>query len=312
LNRTTAGKEDTFVLDFVNDSVEIERSFQPYFQQTVVAETADPQQLYDLQHRLDASQVFWTTEVEAFCKVFYAPKAKQTVADHAEMYRQLNPGIDRFRALDEDKQDEFRNALGGFVGLYSFLSQVMPFTDPDLEKLYTFGRHLELKLPRDEKKSPLKLDGEVALRYYRLERIREGDIPLTLAENVPLRGPTDLGSRKAKDVEAPLSEIIEILNERFGTEFTKADALLFDQFVEAAKSDGEIVDRAHANALDNFELSMKPKVEELMIDRMEQNQEIVTRYFNDGAFGATLFKALVRRVYDEIRSTRGSQPPASA
>jgi type I restriction enzyme R subunit len=72
------------------------------------------------------------------------------------------------------------------------------------------------------------------------------------------------------------------------------------------------VDRAHANALDNFELSMKPKVEELMIDRMEQNQEIVTRYFNDGAFGATLFKALVRRVYDEIRSTRGSQPPASS
>ncbi|HMC95539.1 MAG TPA: type I restriction endonuclease, partial [Polyangia bacterium] len=145
LNRTTGGKEDTFVLDFVNDAEEIRRSFQPYYEQTVVAESADPHQLYDLQHRLEGAQVFWTAEVDAFCQLFYAPKGKQTVADQAEMYRQLNPGVDRFKALDEAKQDEFRNALGGYVQLYGFLSQVMPFSDADLEKLYTFARFLELK-----------------------------------------------------------------------------------------------------------------------------------------------------------------------
>jgi hypothetical protein len=57
LNRTTPGKEDTFVLDFVNDADEIQRSFQPYYEQTVVAESADPHQLYELQHRLEALQV---------------------------------------------------------------------------------------------------------------------------------------------------------------------------------------------------------------------------------------------------------------
>jgi type I restriction enzyme R subunit len=301
LNRIAPGKEETFVLDFVNDAEEIRRSFQPYYEQTVVAESADPHQLYELQHRLEAAQVFWATEVGAFCKVFYTPKERQTVSDQAEMYRALGPGVDRFKALDLEKKDEFRNTLSGYVGLYSFLSQVMPFSDPDLEKLYTFGRFLEQKLPKDEKKTPLDLDGDVALEYYRLQKLGEGQVMLSLGESVPLRAPTDVGTRAAKGEDVRLSTIIDVLNERFGTEFTKADQLLFDQFVEEAKRDQEVVERAMANRLDNFELAMKPKVEELMMDRMDQNQEIVNRYLNDPAFQSTTLKAIVKQIYNEIR-----------
>lgn len=308
LNRTAKGKEDTFVLDFVNEAEEIRRSFQPYYEQTLVAESADPHQLYELQHRLEAAQVFWATEVEAFCKLFYAPNEKQTTADHAEMNRQLDPAVDRFKALLEDKQEEFRNALGGYVKLYSFLSQVMPFTDADLEKLYTFCRHLEPKLPRDAKKAPLNLDGGVALKYYRLAKIHEGEIMLRFNDNLPLRAPTDVGTKKAKDEEVSLSEIIGVLNDKFGTNFTVADQLLFDQFVAEAKQDQDIVDRALANRLDNFELAMKSKVESLMIDRMDSNQDIVNRYLNDPEFQATAFKAFVLRLYQEIRREFARRP----
>jgi len=310
LNRTAPGKEDTFVLDFVNDAEEIQRSFQPYYEQTVVAETADPHQLYDLQGRLDDMQVYWTAEVEAFCKLFYKPKATQKVTDQAEMYHQLGPAVDRFKALDEEKQEEFRNVLTGYVRLYSFLSQIMPFRDADLEKLYTFGRYLELKLPRDERKAPLPLDGDVALKYYRIDKITEGQVVLFVAEPMPLKSPTDVGTRKAKDDEAALSEIIESLNERFGTEFTSADQLLFDQFVESAKQDQAVVDSALANPIENFELAMKPRIDELMIDRMEQNRDIVDRYNSDESFESAVFTALVKRIYAEIRRS-GSQPPAS-
>lgn len=302
LNRMTPGKEDTFVLDFVNDADEIQRSFQPYYEQTVVAESADPQMLYELQHRLEAAQVFWRTEVEAFCKVFYAPKEKQSSADHAEMMRALRPAEDRFKLLEEKPREEFRNALKGYVSLYAFLSQVMPFTDPDLEKLYTFSRFLETKLPRDEKKAPLDLEGDVALKFYRLDKISEGRIGLGTGEQQPLYGLTAVGTKKAKDEEAPLSTIIEVLNERFGTEFSETDQLLFEQFVAAAKEDGGVVQRAMANSADNFAISMKPTVEGLMIDRMEQNQEIVTRYLNDPQFQAAVFGVLVKKIYDEIRA----------
>jgi len=302
LNRTAPGKEDTFVLDFVNDADEIQRSFQPYYEQTTVAESADPQQLYDLQHRLEAFQVFWASEVEAFCKIFYAPREKSSVFDLAEMNRHINPAVDRFKALEEEPMDEFRNALGGFVSLYGFVAQVMPFTDSDLEKLYTFCRFLEKKLPHDPRKAMIKLDEDVALSYYRLDKISEGRISLRAAEPGALYSPTAVGTRKAKDSDAALSEIIDVLNGRFGTEFTETDQLLFDQFVSAAKLDPEIVQRARANPLDNFELAMKSKVEELMIDRMDNNQEIVTRYLNDPDFQRLAFRLLVKRIYEEIKT----------
>src|SRR5438132_3704665 len=57
LNRTHTGKEDTFVLDFVNEPEEIREAFQPYYEQTLVGEQATVQQLYGLQAKLDARQV---------------------------------------------------------------------------------------------------------------------------------------------------------------------------------------------------------------------------------------------------------------
>jgi type I restriction enzyme R subunit len=146
-----------------------------------------------------------------------------------------------------------------------------------------------------------QLFGPDDAKYYRLDKINEGQIVLALADPVPLRAPTDVGTKKAKDVDAALSEIIDVLNERFGTEFTHADQLLFDQFVAEAKQDEGVVERALANRLDNFELAMKPKIEGLMIDRMDQNHEIVNRYLNDPVFQAAAFQALVQRIYKEIR-----------
>src|SRR5690606_1938065 len=191
--------------------------------------------LYDLAHKLEAAQVFWKSEVEGLCKVFFSPREKQTVHDHAEMNRHLNPGVDRFKALEEKPREEFRNALGAFVRLYAFLSQVMPFTAPDLEKLYTFARFFETKLPQDPKKAPLQLDGDVALKYYRLGKISEGPLSRRVAEPGAVYGAAERGTRKATDAEAERPEIIEALNERVGSACPAADQLRFDQFVAAAK-----------------------------------------------------------------------------
>jgi type I restriction enzyme R subunit len=303
LNRMAPGKENTFVLDFVNEAEEIQKSFKPYYEQTIVAETADPSLLYELQHELESAQVFSPGEMEGLCKVFYTPKEKQTPSDQARMYGYLNPAVDRFVALDEEQQEEFRSALKGYVGLYSFLSQIMPFTDPDLEKLYTFGRFLQLKLPQDPKKDPLDLQGEVALKYYRLDKTTEGPIDLKMAETEAIYGPVEVGSRKGKDDVAPLSEIIDILNEKFGTNFTKADQLFFDQVTEMAKTDEEVLQKAGANAFDNFALSIREKVLDLMIERMDDNAGIVARFMNEPEFQSIAFRELAKKIYDGARTS---------
>lgn len=301
LNRTHPGKEDTFVLDFVNSAEEIQNSFQPYHEQTTVAEAADPHQLYDLQSKLDAAQVYTNSEIENLCNIWYAPKQTQSDKDQAELYRWLQPAVDRFVAKNDEEKEEFRGWLKSFVNLYAFLSQVMPFQDPDLEKRYTFCRFLQMKLPRKNEGGALVLDDEVALRYYRLQQISQGDIMLQVADGGLLKGPTDVGTRAAKDEKAHLSEIIDTLNERFGTEFTRADQLFFDQIIEEAKADEEVVQRARANELDNFGLSMRKTIEGKMIDRMDQNSQIVEKYLNEKEFQEVAFKGLVKRIFEEIR-----------
>jgi type I restriction enzyme, R subunit len=303
LNRTAKGKVDTFVLDFVNDEEEIRQSFQPYYEQTTVTETADPQHLYVLQHALDATQVYTPSEVEAFCRVFYKPRAKQATADNAEMYRHLAPAVDRFKGLGKDDQEDFRVALKAFVHFYSFLSQVISFADADLEKLYTFGRFLELKLPLDAVNTPLKLDADTVLAYYRLDRTGERDIVLLAGEGAPLAPPSDMGIKLAEQEQVKLSEVIQVLNEKFGTNFTKGDQLFFDSVVEQAKLDETVQQRAAANSLDNFSLAMKAKLRDAIVDRMEQNEGIATRYLNEAAFEDAAFRELVKRIYEELRPT---------
>jgi type I restriction enzyme R subunit len=299
LNRTHPGKTDTFVLDFVNDAVSIQEAFQPYYEQTAISETADPQQLYDLQHKLDAANVYFQAEVEALCKIFFSPKHRQTKVDHAELYRHLNPAVDRFKALDLEAQETFRNALAAFVNLYAFLSEIMPFQDADLEKLYTFARFLRLRLPTD-RADALSLDDDVALRYYRLQKISEGRIALTAGEGGTVKGPTEVGTKKGEKTEVALSQIIDILNERFGTSFTSADQLFFDQLKAQARADTEVVQRAVANPYDGFALALRDKLLNLMIDRMGENQAIVTKYIDDKEFQDATFSEMARRIYDEI------------
>ena len=70
-------------------------------------------------------------------------------------------------------------------------------------------------------------------------------------------GPTDVGTGKTGEEKAPLSEIIQVLNERFGTAFTEEDQLFFDQIEAKAKSNDQVIQTARANPLDKFQLGVK-------------------------------------------------------
>jgi type I restriction enzyme R subunit len=298
LNRTYRGKE-TFVLDFVNEADDIQAAFQPYYEQTTVAATADPHQLYDLQHDLDSAQIWAEAELEAFARVFYRPKDQLTQREHEEMHRHLDPARDRWVQWgDEEAREKWRAQLGAFVKLYAFLSQIMPFTDRDLEIRYSFGRMLLLRLPRGER-DRVEIDG-VDLEYYRLTRTGSADIVLDTGEVGEVRGPTAVGTRQAEDEEVALKDIINVLNERFGTDFTEADKLLFDQIVADGKSNETVKRRARANSFENFALSIKKTIQGLMIDRIDRNQDIVSKYLNEEDFGTEVFDYLARRIFDDL------------
>jgi len=308
LNRKIPGKESPFVLDFVNSAEDIYRAFKPYYDATSLQERSDPQQLETLKHELDAAQVYFWSEVEAFARVFYKPLEKQSSADHAQMQLHLQPAADRFKNMrDEEERSTFREKLKGFVDLYSFLSQIAPYTDASLEMLYSYGRFLLPHLPLDRDTDRVKLGNEVALQYYRLQRVHSGAIDLREGDAEGVKSPADVGTGKAKDERAPLSEIIQVLNARFATGFTEEDRLFFEQIKEKATKNTQVIQTALANPLDKFQLGIRKFIEEFMIQRMGENDKIVTRYMDDTEFQNAAFPLLSKAIFETVHEQHSDE-----
>lgn len=306
LNRTHPGKEDTFVLDFVNETEEILQGFQPYYEQTIIGERAEPKQLYELQSKLGAHQVYYQAEVEEFCKVFYRPKRNQTSTDHARMNACIDPAVGRFNGLEEEVQEEFRKTLVAFRNLYSFMSQVIPFQDSDLEKLYSYIRFLLNKLPKGSRGPIYNFDNDISLKFYRLQKIGEGSIVMEPGARYEVPGPTSVGTGIARKDEIELSKLIDILNERFGTEFKPGDQLFFESIREDAVADNSLRQAAVANTMENFGYVFRKALEGLFIDRMDQNEEITAKFMNEDQFRETVSQHLLKEVYEQIRKEQAS------
>ena len=305
LNRVHPLKEDTFVLDFVNDREEIREAFKTYYEGAEMGEEVDPARMYAIKGELDASGIYLDEEVERFSAVYFTPKRRQSALDHRTMNAALDPAVSRFTTHRDDSEEEaedWRGKVLAFLNLYGFLSQVIPYQDSDLERLYVFLRHLAAKLPRRKSGPAYRFDDEVRLEYYRLQKISEGSISLRDGDARPLDGPTEVGSGLVRPQPVPLSQLIDIVNERFGTDFNQADQLFFDQIVEAAMADDGLRQAAAVNPGDKFELVFKSLLENLFVERMDQNEEIFVRFMNDTSFQKIVTTWMASEAYRRLRS----------
>jgi type I restriction enzyme R subunit len=299
LNRTLPGKEDTFVLDFSNDREIIIASFQPYYELTTMTNTTDPNHLYDLKGNLDAANVYFQSEIDGFSKVFYKP-GNVSLKDQGKMYAFIDPPIYRYKILKEEEQDKFKNTLTTYVRAYSFLSQIMPFQDVDLEKLYSYGRFLLSKIPKGDYTERLRLDNEVALEYYRLQKIGEGDLVLQVQGEQGLDPTTEAGISRQKEEKDKLSNIINLLNDKFGTEFTDADKLYFEQLEQALFENDDLKKRAKNNPIENFKYAFEEVFIQTLIDRMENNQEIFDKIMDNTEFKSEVKEWLTKKIYQRF------------
>ncbi len=311
LNRMAAGKEDTFVLDFANEAEDIRLSFQPYYQVTTIEENSDPNHLYDLKGQLDKAHIIWQTEIDNFSNVFFKSKKTLSVSEQGKLNAYVDPAVQRFMQLpvensEQDKvgneltQENFKHALQTFVRFYSFLTQIMPFSDLELEKFFTYGRFLLKKLPRTNQADRFKLGDEVSLEYYRLQKIGEQNVLMEEQTEYGLKSGGEAGIRMDKEDLAALSEIIEVLNKRFATEFNNADKLYFDQIAEDMILDKKLAEQAKMNSEDMFKYVFDDVYLDKAIGRMEQNQDIFTKMMDDKEFGDIVKKYILKRVYDRL------------
>jgi type I restriction enzyme R subunit len=296
LNRTRDGKDSTFVLDFRNETEDIQKAFAPWYERTEAIPT-DPNLLWDTHRALMASEVIAEAEIPGAVSELLAGKG---VANHAKVYATLDPALTRYEELERDDQDEFRDVLGRYVGLYAFIAQIVSFTDAILERDYVFARALESRLPRSEAEG-IDIGSEVKLTHLRTEQQSQGSLELEEGKGDVKAIFSGKGPQNTPDKEA-LSAIIDVLNERFGMNLTEADQLLFDQFEETWAADAEVIAQARNNEYANFRLVFDRMFLGTVVERMDDNEAIYKRVLDDEEFQKALMDLYATRLYQRLRA----------
>jgi len=300
LNRIHPLKKNTFVLDFRNDTEEIVQAFDQFHGVTVAPPT-DPNILWDTRRLLDDFDVLRPEEVVAALPALIGagiPDGERSAATYAA----IGPAKGRFEEMGDEEGLEFRDALIRFVRTYSFVSQIASFTDPALEGDYVFCRALSSYLRDTASVERLDLGSEVELTHLRHQMTFKGSLELTsdTGEVASFFG-EGKGGQQEMELEH-LSSIVEILNERFGTDLTDVDKLLLDQFEEDWVADGELSDQARNNSLENFGLVFDRKFLQTIISRTDANDEIFKKILDDEEFRAAMESHYLKKVYERLRA----------
>lgn len=302
LNRTCPGKHDTFILDFVNDPEEIQASFQPYYEATILSETTDPNLLYDLQADLDPFQVYTEEEVKAVNELEVSAGIKKSTKAQTELNAWLDKGIERFRKLSDEEQETFKSTATKFIRTYGFVLQIVTFVDVDLHKLYIYLTYLLRKLPRKGTDKDLFIADNVALQYYRNQKVFEGSIELEKTGEEELDPQMHGAGGLAEDEKVNLSSILDKLNELFGTDFTETDFLSREQVKEDMLASEDIQRKAKNNTKDNFKFAFEKSFMNFVIDRIGSNEKFFMKILENDEFKSFIMEDMMDEIYSEVNS----------
>ncbi|MCP4474180.1 MAG: type I restriction endonuclease subunit R [Gammaproteobacteria bacterium] len=252
LNRTAPAKDRTYVLDFQNSVEEIQQAFRPYYQVTFLEEVADPNQIYELEGRIQSFSIIDENEVNQFAEIFY--QGSLDAYDRISLEKLVKNAVQRFTyEEDEGRREEFRQLLRSYIRFYSFIAQVIRLEDTGLEKLFSYVSWLSRLLPDRDIPPEIEITDEmIQLQAYRVEKQEEGSASLSVNEPpTPLYTIKRFGANPyTEDEERSLSDIINSFNQRHGTEFTREDFLRFEQVNEEILREDDLKDMLRNNPPD--------------------------------------------------------------
>jgi type I restriction enzyme R subunit len=330
LNRAHPGKDTTYILDFVNDPAEVLASFKPYYQTAELAGVTDPNLVYDLRAKLDATGYYDDNEIERVVTVEMNPTASQAelsaalepVADR--LLRRYKAAFERLKAAQaiEDKVAEkkartevdalilFKRNLGSFQRVYSFLSQIFDYGNTAIEKRAIFYRRLLPLLDFGSEREGVDLS-KVILTHHKLKDEGKRDLPL--GAGAKLKPLTDTGSGEVREKDKVwLAEIIAKVNEIFGSDTTDGDKLAWlNTKKEKLLEKDVLVQQALSNTEEQFAGS--PDLQKFFMDALIESYS-AQNALDRAALNSTSIQADVLRLllgpaqlWESLR-TRGGMP----
>ena len=307
LNRTCSGKEDTFVLDFVNSAESIKKSFEPFYELTVLDQETDPNVVYNLRDTLFDYRIFDENEIASFYKTYAAGNETgefRKASFPEALLAGLRPALDRFDALSNKKKDLFKSTLFRFVRVYSFITQAYRLFDKKLYKFAIFAKFLLKFLPKGEAEK-VDLDGKVILEYYRLEKSFEGPIELEPAKE-GFRAITGAAGRREKKRDY-LDELIKQINEQFNTDWNENDRVILEQVEKDCEGEDKWRGFAQNNTEEMFLQIFAKDFPQKVMERSQRNEEIFTTILETEGMIDRVMEALGKSLYKKFTTGKGKK-----
>jgi type I restriction enzyme R subunit len=274
LNRTCKYKEDTFVLDFVNKSKDIQKYFQKYYAGTILAEEVDQSTIYKLKYNIEKFNIFSSNEIDLFIKTNLSNSKRENI------FSILDKIVEKFNLLKDSDKDTLRSNINKFLDFYDFLGNIINFTDLKLYKFYKFLYFLIRKLPKNNKeKEPIKLD-ELEITNFKIVHETTGALRLE-DKNF------EFDQIHSDETDIPeitfdtLENIISDLNDTFGTEFNDNDKLIikgFDHYIKNDKNINQYINKK--NTKSNILYFLEKEIDKLFLKTLDKNTDFYKKISN--------------------------------
>ena len=304
LNRTYKPlKQDTMVLDFVNDQETIKASFQDYYQRTELEGATDPNKLYNLKYTLEQMHVFTQDDVDQFIELFVVKKVKseklepffqRIVAAGYENLASEHKGKNDYQKLKSEAKDKFRKETARYVRQYNFISQIMTFTDALLEKFYLFTKLLLRQLPYEKRTLPLEVVQMIDMDKYRVQEEQNGSIVLA-EEDATLELTADDGHHdKQPEGKEKLKRIIEKLNEDYGIAFEEADRVV-NAIKEKLEKDDALRAAFKSDSVDFLRRQkLQDSIKDAFLENADEFLSFMAKTETDPGFGKFFFSEMFK------------------
>lgn len=264
LNRIYPGKDDASVMDFVNETDDIKKSFQPYYETTILSEGTNPNILYEIERDIHKSDVIDLSDVDRFTELWYSTE------DQSKLHQLLVPAVERFKELTKEDKFIFKDNLRRYIKSYVFISQIVSFQDVSLEKLYLYSRFLLKKLPLGKDSLPREIVESIDMDRYRVNQTYKGGITLEKKDG-ELTPPTTEEKLPPVSEFDRLSAIISKINEIGGTQFTEGDKVKFTRLADTIYDDKNFQESMKTNTKSNLKLLFKTLFDKVLADMYESD-----------------------------------------
>ena len=299
LNRTCFPYDKkVFVLDFMNDYEDINKSFEPYYTTTMLVNTVTPESVYDLENKVDDYNILDYDDIQEFNTVLYSEKKPTEIKAKVNSFLLRSKKL--FDNFDEKKQRECYLTLRKFVRFYEFLILVSSFEDVELHKKYNFVSYLIGYLRVSNGGTGFSLDDKIKAEGFVQKHTGTHKEKVKAQPNVKL-AMTEINL--TEDEEKKLSEIIADINSRAGKQYDNDVAVkAMLQIKDILLKSNELKASALANNQNDFEFTYFDNIDDALVEGLSQNQDFFTLLLNNDEIKKEVLGVFASEIYRSFRS----------